>query len=223
MRHPEKRSLSMLTLSFRTLLVTSILLSACLGLLLAPSTASAEGFQITPIVGHRGGGEFEDEGTGVTLSLSDENTVGFIIDKDVGPGKQAEFYYSHQPTSFSAKGTVTTGALFDLDIDYYHLGGRQLWDMGKATTFVVASVGATHFAPQPSSLESMTKFSIGLGGGVELDATERIGFRLEGRGFATFLKSDDAVFCNDSGGCVVLVDTDVLYQYEVSAGVILKF
>ena len=213
----------MLTLSFRTLLVTSFFLSACLGFLLAPSIAPAEGFQITPFVGQRGGGEFEDEGTGVTLSLSDESTWGIIIDKDAGTGKQAEFYYSHQPTSFNAKGTVTTGALFDLDIDYYHLGGRQLWDMGKTTTFVVASVGATHFDPQPSSLEPMTKFSIGLGGGVELNATERIGFRLEGRGFATFLKSDDAVFCKDSGGCVVLVNTDVLYQYEVSAGVILRF
>lgn len=213
----------MFTLSARIPLTTTLFLSVCLLFLLAPSTASAEGFQVTPFVGYRDGGEFEDSGTGIKLSLSEENTWGIIIDKDAGTGKQAEFYYSHQPTSLNADGIVTPGALFDLDIDYYHIGGRQLWDMGKATTFLVATVGATHFDPQSSSVESMTRFSIGLGGGVELNATERVGFRLEGRGFATFLKSDEAVFCNGSGSCVVLVDSDVMLQFEVGAGVTFRF
>ena len=88
---------------------------------------------------------------------------------------------------------------------------------------LTGSVGVTHFDPNSSNLGSETRFSIGLGGGVELAASERVGIRLEGRGFATFLDSEGAVFCDSSSGCVVFVASDILWQFEVGAGVSFKF
>ena len=213
----------MLTTYSRIRLTTSLFLSACLLFLIAPISAHPEGIQITPFIGYRVGGDFEDSFTGTELSLSEEETYGIVIDKDIRPGYQVEILYDFQPSRLTAGGLTTPGALFDLDVEYFHVGGRQYWDKGRTRTFLVGTLGATHFDPEPSRLESKTRFSIGLGGGVELRATERIGFRFEGRGFATFLNSDGAIFCDSSGGCVVFVSSDLLWQFQASAGVVLNF
>ncbi|UCF31729.1 MAG: outer membrane beta-barrel protein [bacterium] len=192
-------------------------------LLLTPTFALAEGFQVTPFLGYRMGGYFEDAGTGLTLDLDEEESWGIILGKDIAPGKQYEFFYSFQPSRLTAGGLVTPGVLVDVDVEYFHIGGRNYWDKGTARTFVGGSVGATHFDPQSSNLSSETRFSLGLGGGVEVRAGEKVAIRLEGKGFATFLDSSGAIFCGTSSGCEVFIASDVLWQFEVGAGVSFRF
>lgn len=192
-------------------------------LLLSPADILAESFQLTPFMGYRVGGRFEDAGTGVELDLAEEETYGIIIDKDIDPGKQYEFFYSFQPSKLKTGGAFTPGVLADVDVEYFHIGGRNYWDKGATRTFVVGTVGATHFDPHSSSLSSETRFSISLGGGVEVGTSERIAVRLEARGFATFLDSEGAIFCDSTSGCTVLVTSDLLLQFEVGAGVSFKF
>jgi len=209
--------------SFRLILTISLFLISCLLLALAPASVSAEGFRITPFLGYRAGGDFEDGGTGAVLSLSEEETYGIILNKETKPGFDAEFYYSFQPAHLIAGGAVTPGVLAEVDVEYFHLGGRQYWDKGAIRTFVVASAGATHFSSDASNLESDTRFSIGLGGGVELGGEGRIGLRLEGRGFATFFNENSGILCGSQGGCVILMESNFFLQYEVGAGVTFKF
>ena len=198
------------------------ILSICMLSLLIPSAALAEGLQITPFLGYSTGGGFDDYNTGAELSLSEDDTYGIIISKDTAPGSQVEFFYSNQPATLSASGVFTPGVEVDVDVEYFHIGGRQYLGEGKAKSFVVGSLGATHFAPQASNLSSETRFSMGLGGGVELGAGERIAFRLEGRGFATFFDSNGAVFCGPIV-CSVAVASQVLWQFEALAGLVFKF
>ena len=204
------------------LLASIYFLSLCL-LILAPLTVSAEGFQITPFMGYRMGGQFEEEGTGVELDLAEEETYGIVIDMDVSPGKQYEFFYSYQSSRLTSGGTVDPNALTDMDVEYFQIGGRNYWDKGAARTFIVGSVGATHFDLQSSGLGAETRFSISAGGGVELAVSERVGIRLEGRGFATFFDGEGAFFCDPSSACVILVSTEVFVQFEVGAGLTFKF
>lgn len=178
---------------------------------------------MTPFLGYRMGGYFEDAGTGLTLDLDEEESWGIILGKDIAPGKQYEFFYSFQPSRLTAGGLVTPGVLVDVDVEYFHIGGRNYWDKGTARTFVGGSVGATHFDPQSSNLSSETRFSLGLGGGVEVRAGEKVAIRLEGKGFATFLDSSGAIFCGTSSGCEVFIASDVLWQFEVGAGVSFRF
>jgi len=192
-------------------------------LLIVPSGVLAEGIQITPFLGYRVGGDFEDNLTGIELSLSESETYGIIFNRDTSPGTQAEFFYSFHPSSLTANGNVTPGVLTDVDVEYFHLGGKQYLGQGTARSFVVASVGATHFSPHAASLQSDTRFSLGLGGGVELGGEGRIGFRLEGRGFVTFFNDETAIFCGSPGGCAVFVEGNALLQFEALAGVTFKF
>ncbi|MCJ7500025.1 hypothetical protein MUP29_07190, partial [bacterium] len=94
----------MKTRSSGTLLTTILFLSACLLLFLTPVAAFAEGFQITPFMGYRIGGDFEDGATGTELSLSEEETYGIILNKETAPGFQSEFFYSFQPSRLTAGG-----------------------------------------------------------------------------------------------------------------------
>ena len=207
----------------KPLRVILILLTACLIVSLGASPVQAEGFQITPFAGYRSGGEFEDAVTGTKLSISEGETVGLIINKDYASDTQIELYYSHQPTRLTTGGPVTPGALLNLDVDYYHVGGRVNRDSERTRAFIVGTLGATHFNPTSGSFESRTRFSLSIGGGVEFKATERLGFRFEGRGFATFLNSDGAFFCDSSSNCIVFVSTDILWQFEAGAGVVFNF
>jgi opacity protein-like surface antigen len=204
------------------LLASIYFLSLCL-LILAPPDAVAEGFQITPFMGYRMGGQFEEEGTGVELDLSEEETYGIVIDMDVSPGKQYEFFYSYQSSRLTSGGTVDPNALIDMDVEYFQFGGRDYWDKGAVRTFIVGSVGATHFDLHLPGLSAETRFSISAGGGVELAISELVGIRLEGRGFATFFDGEGAFFCDPSSACVILVSTEVFLQFEVGAGLTFKF
>ena len=197
----------------------SSILIALVSLCLLP--ASAQGFGITPFTGYRFGGEFEDINTGTELKLSEEQTYGIIFDRKMASGDIMEFYYSKQPSSLLASGAVTPGALFDIDVEYYHLGGKYPMK-SNAGAFYLGSVGLTRFSPGINDLGPETKFSIGLGVGMETAADKRIGFRLEGRGFGTFVDSNGGIFCG-GGGCIVVSESQMLWQFEVNAGITFRF
>ena len=197
----------------------SSILIALVSLCLLP--ASAQGFGITPFTGYRFGGEFEDINTGTELKLSEEQTYGIIFDRKMASGDIMEFYYSKQPSSLLASGAVTPGALFDIDVEYYHLGGKYPMK-SNAGAFYLGSVGLTRFSPGINDLGPETKFSIGLGVGMETAADKRIGFRLEGRGFGTFVDSSGGIFCG-GGGCIVVTESQMLWQFEVNAGITFRF
>jgi len=196
-------------------LVSPALTSLCL------LPASAQAYGITPFTGYRFGGEFEDIDTGTTLKLSEEQTYGIIFDRKMASGDIMEFYYSRQPSSLLASGPVTPGALIDIDVEYYHLGGKYPMK-SNAGAFYVGSVGLTRFGPGVDGLGPETKFSIGLGVGMETDADKRIGFRLEGRGFGTFIDSSGGIFCG-GGGCIVVTESQMLWQFEINAGITFRF
>ncbi len=200
--------------SFLVLVLTALVL-----LCLQP--ASAQGFSITPFTGYRFGGEFEDTFTGTELKLSEEQTYGIVLDRQMADGERLEFYYSRQPSSLLASGPITQGALFDIDVEYYHLGGKYRMKSNPGA-FYLGSVGLTHFSPGIDGLGAETKFSLGLGVGIETASDKRLGFRLEGRAFGTFIDSSGGIFCG-GGGCIVVSESQMLWQFEVNAGITFRF
>jgi hypothetical protein len=206
--------------SHRLLTITfSVLLMICL----MPPTAKAGETDIVLLTGLRGGGEFEDAGTGATLSLKETQTFTLVLDKQMKNGKYYEFYYSHQPSKLTTNDPSSPGTLFDVDIDYLHFGGKHYLNKENGT-FLVGTIGATHFDPKAAGLDAETKFSLGVGGGIEFMSQKNIGLRLEGRVFGNFLDSSGAVFCGgSSGGCTILTSSSVLWQLELNVGLIFRF
>jgi len=186
-------------------------------------TAKAGETDIVLLTGLRGGGEFEDLGTGATLSLKETQTFTLVLDKQMKNGKYYEFYYSHQPSELTTDAAASPGTLFDVDIDYLHFGGKHYLNKDNGT-FLVGTIGATHFDPKAAGLDAETKFSLGVGGGIEFMSQKNIGLRLEGRAFGNFLDSSGAIFCGgSSGGCTIVTSSSVLWQFELNVGLIFRF
>jgi len=80
----------------------------------------------------------------------------------------------------------------------------------------------TRMSPQGVDLDSETKFSLSLGGGVKMLITDHFGLRLEGRWLGTFFDGSGQAFCT-SGQCLIKIEGDVFSQFVANAGVVIAF
>jgi hypothetical protein len=179
--------------------------------------------ELTPFIGFRLGGSFEESASGSRLELNESASYGLIFDHDLDGNAGVEFLFSRQSTDLLDKEGIFQGdTVFAIDVDYYHTGGLYQWDGRRVRPFIAGSLGLTRMAPELAGLDTEYRFSLGLGGGVKLFASRHVGFRLEGRGFTTFMSSSGSIFCGGSG-CLVEVQASAVFQFEVSAGLILAF
>jgi hypothetical protein len=200
--------------------VRTILHILCL--LATLSSACLARVEVTPFYGYQFGGDFEDAETGERYDLSSGPCAGAQLNLDLSDITQLEFYYSHQETELEAGGLFPSDTFFDLDVDYYHLGGTLLLGEDQWQPFVVGTLGATHLSPEPSSIGSLTRFSLGLGGGLRYFPTEHLGLYLAGRALFTFIDSDTRIHI-ESGATTAQIHTDGLAQAVLQAGLIFRF
>jgi len=186
-----------------------------------PNSGLAQ-FEVTPFYGYQFGGQFEDAETGRSYDLDGGPCAGAQLDINLSEITQVEFYFSRQETELESEGPFPTGTFFDLDVDYYHLGGTLLISDKHWQPFVVGTLGATHLSPEPASIGSLTRFSVGLGGGLRYFPTEHLGLYLAGRGLFTFIDSDTHIRF-ESGTTTVRIHADGLWQAVLQAGLIFRF
>jgi hypothetical protein len=195
---------------------------------LFPVSASAADVEITPFAGYTMGGQFTDAVTGKSLSFDDTSSYGIMADfkqplDQEGGESWIELYYSRQQTKLRAdQGTFVSNPLFDVNVEYFHIGGTYGQATGKMKLFLVGTFGATHMTPTGDGLHAETKFSLSLGGGAKLYLTERVGLRFDARWFGTLFNGNGSAFCS-GGACLINVQGDLLSQYTANAGVILAF
>jgi opacity protein-like surface antigen len=186
-----------------------------------PPDVYAGDFEITPLFGYTFGGEFEDSVTGTDLEIDASESYGLILGLKSTDNSQYEFYYSHQPMELQTDGGAFTGdPLFDVDINYFHIGGSYGKESGKVKPYVAGGLGVTYM--NPGRGDSETSFSMSLGGGIKVYFTDHIGIRLEGRGFGTFLSGSREVFCVGNI-CAVRTSGDAFWQFSALSGLIVAF
>lgn len=193
---------------------------------LSATEPALAGVEITPSIGYRFGGGFEDANTGANINLDESAGYGLLLDFDIQPAKQIEVYLSRQRTPMSSGGPFTGDPLFDVVVDYYHIGGLYLFGGerfrgGHFRPFISGTLGLTRMDPKRANLRTETRISAALGGGAKFFFTENLGIRLDLRGIYTALNSDASIFC--AGGCAVQVRSIGFLQGELGAGLILRF
>jgi hypothetical protein len=179
--------------------------------------------EIAPFIGHRFGGSFEDSINSVGFEVADAASYGLLLDFDLEPNKQIEIYMSRQNTQLSNGDPLfTPNPLFDLTIDYYHIGGLYMLPEGdRVRPFVMGSFGLTRMAPKPSNLSVENRFSLSIGGGAKIFFTRNLGMRFDVRGIYTALDSSTEVFC--SGGCTIKLTSSGFVQTDISAALMMRF
>ena len=194
-----------------------------LALALLPAVSSvARAVEVAPFTGHRYGGSFEDANTLSGFELADATSFGLLLDFDLEPDQQIEVFLSRQDTQLTTAGTFTGNPLFDLTIDYYHIGGLYLLPAyGLMHPFASGTVGLTRMAPKRSDLTTENRLSLSLGGGAKFFFSKNLGLRFDVRAIYTMLNADTSVFC--SGGCTIRVRSNGFVQIEAGAGLLMRF
>ena len=191
-------------------------------LLLAGLPAGAfasDGLEFVPFVGYRFGGGFDDDTAGQSTDLEDSGSWGFAISSAASPMTRYEFLYSHQDTRLIDK--VNPADTFDLNIHYLQLGGTVDVSHDRIIPFFSGGIGLTLMSPGRSGLNDETRMSLSIGGGLKWFPTERLGIRLEMRGYGTLMDTSGSLFCD--GGCDLQLSSDLFPQFETNLGLIFRF
>jgi hypothetical protein len=202
----------------RSLLIAGVLSIAC-----ALGTASplqAQGIEITPFGGYRFGGDFFELIAGRPVDTDGAPAIGAIVDVPLGEGLQVEGLFTHQDAHVEMEsGSFGPLRRAKVTVDHFQGGALQEYQDGRIRPFATGMLGLTRYAGEG---DSEIRFSLGAGGGVKLFATENIGVRLNGQVSATFVYFDARAVGCSPGFCLVGLNTDVVWQIEFSAGLIVK-
>lgn len=204
------------------------LLAAAACLLLAAPVSGQENldFELTPFAAYRIDGEFEDDETGEEFDLDDSEAFGLILNIRAKPQGQWEILYARQSTEVDTAGTFVNSESIDLDVHYFQLGGTYLYDGDRVIPFIALTLGVTHFDPDLADLDSENNFSASFGAGIKMELSQRVGLRLEGRVYSTFLESESRIFCSSSfgvGECLIEASGTTFRQWEARAGLVVRF
>ncbi|WP_028112007.1 outer membrane beta-barrel protein [Ferrimonas kyonanensis] len=188
--------------------------------------ASAQWF-VAPFGGYSfGASDFdltntEEEQDSGNLSIEESSHFGFMTGTMVDDTGSVYLYYSHQDTDLRSGGAFTPQLRETLSVDYLHLGGTRYYPQAQFNPYISASIGLTQLRPG-GDLSNETKFSMGLGTGLEYQISSRLSFFAEIRGFATFTDSEGGILC-DGERCVWKIKSDMFWQGQTNLGLRLKF
>lgn len=205
---------------------SAIVLCCCL----CVSTAAAQDrqfrFELTPYLGYRLGGTFDEHDGDRQFELEDSTAQGLMLSGRVRENTQWEVLLGRQGTDVDTQGIFSDNPAFDIDVDYLHLGGTYLFEGDNIRPFIALTLGVTQFDPAPSEYGSESFFSASIGGGWQLNTTKRLGVRLEARAFTTFIDSNSDIFCQSDaagGACLILTEAETFTQWEARAGLVFRF
>jgi hypothetical protein len=195
---------------------------AAFGILLVSGCAvpaSAQTVEIAPFAGYRFGGDLFELATNHPLDLDGAPAFGGAVSVEMRDGLWFEALFSHQQADVDVPGGPfgpprRTRAV----VDHWLAGGRQDFGTDRARPFATGFLGLTRYGAEG---DDELRFTLGAGGGVKVALQRHLGVRLDGRVFTTFVDVDAAAAC--SGGCLVGLNVNVVWQAEFTAGLVLVF
>ncbi len=194
----------------------------CLVILSSASTVCAQGIEVSPFYGYRFGGTFFELYTAQPFDFDGAPASGVALDVPVyDEGLYFEGLFTHQAaTVLAPPGPGRPAIPWRVSADHWLAGGLQEFSGGRVRGFTIGMLGLTRYAAEG---DSEFRFTVSTGGGVKLLPASRVGVRLDGRVFATFLDGGgNAVACTP-GVCLVGLHVSVAWQAEFTAGVIVRF
>jgi hypothetical protein len=152
------------------------------------------------------------------LDIRSAFTWGFQGARFFAPSWGVEVLWTQQSTALELGTADSKADLFSMAIR--RLDGNVVYQAGRADArwrpFIFGGLGATFFSAD--TVESETKLSLNVGGGVKFFPWRSIGARAHIGYKPTFLNDSDADFCDPFGFC-----QNVLQQVEFAGGVTVRF
>jgi hypothetical protein len=173
-----------------------------------------------PFGGYRFGGDFFEIVAERDVDLDGAAAFGFVLNVPLSHGLQVEALLTHQSAHVSVPPRLFgPPTRWHITVDHLQGGGLQEFTDGRVRPFVTGVVGLTRYA---ALAESEIRFTVGAGGGVKLFPLSRVGVRLDGRVYSTFVDADATFLACGPGLCVTALHVDLVWQAEFSAGIVFR-
>jgi hypothetical protein len=186
-----------------------------------PAMALAQTVEITPFGGYRVGGDFFERVTNQPVDLDGAPVVGGVVNVAMHEGLWFEGLFTRQDARVTVPGSAVAPATrWQITVDHWLAGGLQEFGEGRARPFLTGLLGLTRYGAEG---DNEIRFVVSAGGGVKLRPTRHLGVRLDGRVLVTFVDIDGRAIACTPGFCLVAFNTDVVWQGEFSAGLIVAF
>jgi hypothetical protein len=158
------------------------------------------------------------------FDIKNNPAYGIALDVEVRPGTQVELFYERQesemefiPVTFGSP----TQTLGDITTSYYHIGAIQGFKRGKVMPFTGGTLGATSLDPSQANVATKWVFSFAFHAGAKIYLSERIGLRLNGRLFASFLDASAGLYFGSNGGGMA-IGGSALWQWALGGGLFIS-
>jgi len=210
--------------------VIAVALAASLS---APASDAADSprFEITPFAGYRTGGSFD---YGPSVNPTDAQSGSVDVGDDASYGIDLGLYrdeYSFYEFLYSRQGASLDSKLPELDnldvtIEYYQFGGTAMFPdvSDKVLPYLSLTAGATRFSAD--KVDSDTKFSMSLGGGLRVPFGKNVAAIVGLRGYLTFVDTNTEFLCVSNGGdagCLLKSSGSTFFQAEAQLGLSMRF
>jgi len=201
---------------------------ALLTALLTATMASSAGAQamLTPMVGWQWGGTLDFVSGDVHIEAA--TSYGGALSFPVRPGYMGELMYTYQASEVTARPNVGPSfKLFDMSTQYFQINGVRSLGYGdsKATPFVLGGLGMTVFSPGESSLgnfDTQFLFSITAGGGVMVQASDKMAIRLQARFLLPMNYTSGGAYFGTGGSGFSVSGGTAMPQGDAHLGVVIK-
>jgi len=165
------------------------------------------------------------------LPIALDDLPAGVLPPSQGPSLNGDVLWSHQGSDLNAdfRGTPPAGAkeeFASLNVDTIQIGG--LWQSGrsgdKVRGYFDFLLGASILSPS-GNYDSLSRFSMTLGGGAKFRISDSVGVRLGVRWMPVYVNSEDSgyYYCDPYWGCYEYYNTNYLSQLDTHVGVIIRF
>jgi opacity protein-like surface antigen len=180
----------------------------------------ANGTDLSLLVGYTVSGEFENVDTNTAVKVDETPSYALAIDFPYRnrTDQRLGLYLSHQATEFASDADLTDS---DVAITHLQFTAMTLWPQLRWEPFILLGIGAVYYAPDDSSLKSLTRISAQVAGGVNYKVTDNVLLRAGVRWVPTFFDGSGAAFCD--GGCSLGISGTVWSQVVVDTGLQFRF
>jgi hypothetical protein len=158
----------------------------------------AQRIELSPLIGY-------ETGAYVNTRLGRIHAVGGMdfggsMDINIGNGRWAELSFTQLNSSMDYESGLTTERLSDLIIDYYSAGILQEMKPGaKVTPYGLFTLGLVNYNPSSNDYHNANKMHMSIAGGIKINASEKVGLRLQARLLMPIYYEGGYIFAGSGG------------------------
>jgi len=190
-----------------------------------------QSFEVTPVVGLRLGGTFDiqpDAPASVEARLEDAASYGFSAGVRFDDFSLIEFRWTQATSTlrFGAPFGFLGASVGDVTLNQFHADFTREFvipEVKGLRSFLTGSLGVTHIG---AAQDAFTRFSFGFGAGLKQFLGSRLAVRAEAQWLPILVDPSVSGFACGTiqfGGCLVVLDGDLVQQFQLSIGPVVRF